>query len=207
MTKKSIQEKLSSPMSAIGIGTIRSIARTASDPEIRDEIVDLLYSEDPYVARNAAWVITHFAKYVLRQLEPQQGKFIELAMATSNTSLRRLLLNILERQKYSADTLRADFLNFCLEHMIAPEEPYGIQSLCMKLAYKQCSLFPELLDEYKQSLEIMPAIYAPSLMNLRKRFLTKMENEEKRRLRHEQRKRERRMKRLLRRKDRIKKNA
>ena len=39
-----------------------------------------------------------------------------------------------------------------MEHMMMPDEPYGVRSLCMKLAYTLSLPYPELLEEVRQSL-------------------------------------------------------
>ena len=71
------------------------------------------------------------------------------------------------------DDLRTDFLNFCFEHMVSIEEFPGIQTLCMKLAYRMCTFYPELMDELKRTLEAMEIeYYKPAVKCLRKRILS-----------------------------------
>ena len=71
------------------------------------------------------------------------------------------------------DDLRTDFLDFCFEHMVSIEEFPGIQTLCMKLAYRMCSFYPELMDELKRTLEAMEIdYYNPAVKCLRKRILS-----------------------------------
>jgi hypothetical protein len=71
------------------------------------------------------------------------------------------------------DDLRTDFLDFCFEHMVSIEEFPGIQTLCMKLAYRMCTFYPELMDELKRSLEAMEIdYYKPAVKGLRKRILS-----------------------------------
>ena len=60
---------------------------------------------------------------------------------------RRFLLSLLERQNYSADAIRPDFLNACFAWLMSDNEPPGVRSTAIKLAYKQCYQIPELLDE------------------------------------------------------------
>ena len=66
-----------------------------------------------------------------------------------------------------------DFLDFCFEHMVNIEEFPGIQTLCMKLAYRMCTFYPELMDELKRTLEAMEIdYYKPAVKCLRKRILS-----------------------------------
>ena len=100
-------------------------------------------------------------------------ELIEQAIQTENSSLRRLTLNIIERLKMSEEDLRTDFLDFCLEHMVSIEEFPGVQTLCMKLAYRMCSFYPELMDELKRTLEMMDIeYYKPAVKGLHQRILS-----------------------------------
>ena len=70
------------------------------------------------------------------------------------------------------DDLRTDFLDFCLDHMQNPDEYPGIQSLSLKLAYKMCLFYPELMDELKRTLQAMEMeYYSPALRSVRNRIL------------------------------------
>ena len=158
------------------IGDIKAQAHEAQNsPEAKEKILTLIHSGDAVEARNAAWVMTHFCDREIRLISDRHDEFIDLAMTTSNSSLRRLMLNIVERQDIREEDLRSNFLDFCLTHMVSPTEEPGIQSLCMKLAYKQCKFFPELLDEFKSTLEMMEDGYATCIQSLRKKFLKKLQ--------------------------------
>ena len=92
---------------------------------------------------------------------------------SESSSVRRLTLNIIERLKMNEDNLRTDFLDFCFEHMVSIEEFPGIQTLCMKLAYRMCTFYPELMDELKRTIEAMEIdYYKPAIKCLRKRILS-----------------------------------
>ena len=101
------------------------------------------------------------------------NELIDQAIQTENSSVRRLTLNIIERLKMYEEELRTDFLDFCFEHMVSIEEFPGIQTLCMKLAYRMSSFYPELTDELKRTLEAMEiAYYKPAVKGLRKKILS-----------------------------------
>lgn len=109
----------------------------------------------------------------LSELQVTLNELIDQAMQTANSSVRRLTLNIIERLILEEDDLRTDFLDFCFEHMVSIEEFPGIQTLCMKLAYRMCSFYPELMDELKRTLEAMEIeYYKPAIKCLRKRILS-----------------------------------
>ena len=151
------------------------------------------FSEDYRVARSALWGLTKASKEELSQLQVILNELIDQAMLTENSSVRRLSLNIVERLwerprvgasagmgerssgmrlEMSEDDLRTDFLDFCFEHMIDVEEFPGIQSVCMKLAFRMCKFYPELMDELKRTLEAMEIdCYKPAVKCVRNRIL------------------------------------
>ena len=125
------------------------------------------------MARSALWGLTKATNEELSELQVILNELIDQAMQTENSSVRRLTLNIIERLKMDEDDLRTDFLDFCFEHMVSIEEFPGIQTLCMKLAYRMCIFYPELMDELKRTLEAMEIdYYKPAVKCLRKRILS-----------------------------------
>ena len=132
-----------------------------------------VFSEDYLVARSALWGLTKASKEELAQLQVILNELINHAMQTENSSIRRLSLNIIERLEMSENDLRTDFLDFCFEHMIDVEELPGIQSVCMKLAFRMCKFYPELMDELKRTLEAMEIdYYKPAVKGVRSKILS-----------------------------------
>ncbi len=131
-----------------------------------------MHHEDYHVARNALWGLTKANNKELSQLQGILHELIDLAMQTENSSVRRLSLNIVERLEMKEEDLRTDFLDFCLDHMTNIEEFPGIQSLCMKLAFRMCKFYPELMDEFIRTLEAMEiGYYKPAVKSVRSRIL------------------------------------
>ena len=119
------------------------------------------------------WGLTKASKEELTQLQVILNELINQAMLTENSSVRRLSMNIIERLEMSEDDLRTDFLDFCFEHMIDVEEFPGIQSVCMKLAFRMCKFYPELMDELKRTLEAMEIdYYKPAVKCVRSKILS-----------------------------------
>ncbi len=135
-------------------------------------ILRFMHSGDERVARNAFWSLTKATDKELSQLQPILNDCIDLALTTPSSSVRRLSLNIIERLKMEEEDLRTDFLDFCLEHMADTDELPGIQSISMKLAYRMCKFYPELMDEFKVTLESMETeYYKPAVNCVRSRIL------------------------------------
>ena len=132
-----------------------------------------VFDSDYRVARSALWGLTKATNEELSELQVILNGLIDQAMRTENSSVRRLTLNIIERLKMSEEDLRTDFLDFCFEHMVSIEEYSGIQTLCMKLAYRMCTFYPELMGELKRTIEAMEIdYYKPAIKCLRKRILS-----------------------------------
>lgn len=126
--------------------------------------VALLHDDDALVARNAAWVLTKCTKRELRQLLPMLNEFIDIALSTPSETLRRLTLNIIERLPLAKESIRTDFLDFCLDQMVRLSTPAGIQALCMKIAYRLCMHYPELHEEIMRTVGSLDlSLYQPAL--------------------------------------------
>ena len=131
------------------------------------------FDADYRVARSALWGLTKASDDELSQLQVLLNELIDQAMQTENSSVRRLTLNVIERLELTEDDLRIDFLDFCMEHMVAGDEFPGVQTLCMKLAYRMCSFYPELLEEFMRIVDAMEIdYYKPAVKGLRANILS-----------------------------------
>lgn len=133
------------------------------------------YAFDPdyRVARSALWGLTKAEKTELSVLRVLLNELMDQAMQSDNSSVRRLSLNIIERLDMDEQDLRTDFLDFCFEHMVSPNEFPGVQSVCMKLVFRMCGFYPELMDELIRTLEAMDVSYfKPSVKGIRSKILS-----------------------------------
>lgn len=131
-----------------------------------------VFCHDELVVRNALWVLTKAGKDELSPLHDLLNPLVELAMQTENSSVRRMLLCVVERLNMTEDDLRTDFLDFCFDQMMNLEAPPAIQAVCMKLAYRMCCFYPELTDELTRTLESMETdFYKPAVRCVRNRVL------------------------------------
>lgn len=130
------------------------------------------FCADHRVARSALWGLTKASKAELMPLQGLLDPLIEQAMHTSDSSVRRLTLNLVERLSMEEEDLRTDFLDFCFDHMMDVGEYSAIQAVCMKLAFHMCSFYPELMDELKRTIEAMEIdYYKPAVKNVRRKIL------------------------------------
>lgn len=156
------------------IGDIKALAQRAHrEHAYRESLFNEMLTGEGREAYYAAWVLTHLPAGDNDAIAVHREELTALAIATQDTSLRRLALVLLERLEWGIDDVRTDLLDFCLEHMMLPEEPYGVKSLCMKLAYQQCRHYPELKEELRQSLLLLrPEELGSGVKHTRNKILT-----------------------------------
>lgn len=158
------------------IDDIKALAHRAhSDAGFRDSLFEEMQGDDLREAYNAAWALTHLPKEDNIYINMYRAKLVQLAITTSEVPLRRLSMVLLERLEWGRDDIRTDLLDFCLEHMMLADEPYGVKALCMKLAYQQCRHYPELKEELRQSLLLMePSELGTGVRHTRNKILGEM---------------------------------
>ena len=133
---------------------------------------EFMHCDNPRVARNALWVLTKATDEELASLQVVHNELIGLAISTEHSAVRRLSLNVAMRLKMDEDDLRTDFLDFCLYHMTDIAELPGVQSICMKLAFRMCGFYHELMDEFRRTLEAMEiSYYKPAVKSVRNKIL------------------------------------
>lgn len=138
------------------IEDIKALAQRAhKDAEERERMFGIMLSGEGREAYYAAWALTHLPAADNEYIDAHREALVQLAVNTPEVPLRRLSMVLLERLEWGIDDVRTDLLDFCLEHMMLPDEPYGVKALCMKLAYRQCRHYPELCAELKQCLLLM----------------------------------------------------
>ncbi len=172
-------------MATLHIEDIRAMARLAhSDGTYREGLFASMLGDDRTEAVHAAWALTHLPKSDLVWLAGHRSELVDIAVSTADTSLRRLSLALLERLAWpanghvngGADSEPPEYytllLDFCFTHMMLATEPYGVRSLCMKLAYKLSLPYPELLGELRQNLLLLePSDLGPGVRHTRNKIL------------------------------------
>ncbi len=148
-----MKEQLSQPMHKEDVVATAQLA--AKDERVLEEVYRLLYDDDKRTSDNAAWVLTHLPPARHKWLIPRKDEMTDEALRTQSITKRRLIMALLEKQEFTAEEIRTDFLDFCLARLVDPDEPYGIRALAAKLAYAQCRHFPELCGELRQTLELV----------------------------------------------------
>ena len=167
-------------MQRLEMGDINEIISLAQrDETTRSELYKLVFDLHDKLSVNALWIMTHYSATTNRWLYDKQNELIDKVLISDNSSQKRLLLSLIYKQPL-AEPLRVDFLDFCLSKTISQEEPYGVTTLCMKLAYEMCRTIPELLQEYRVALDMMePSMLPPSLRTTHKNILKSMNSKKR----------------------------
>lgn len=158
------------------VDDIKLLAQSAHyDVEVCEALFRTMIMGEGKAASNAAWALTHLPRTDDYRLEPHRDDLVKLALNTTEVPIRRLSLALLERMDWGLDDVRTDLLDFCMEHMMMPGEPYGIKALCMKIAYLICRHYPELKEELRQSLLLLePSELGTGVKHTRGKILEKL---------------------------------
>ncbi len=122
---------------------------------LKEQLYQLTLDSDRRVATNALWVFTHFAAVDMEWLYAKHDQLIDRCLNEKDATKLRLMLNLLLRQPYTEEDIRTDFIDFCLTRLADPKSPYAVRAQCIKLAYEQMRYWPELLNELRQTLEMI----------------------------------------------------
>ena len=157
------------------IEAIRVYTHGKENDARKEELYRVMMDDEGRAGGNAVWIFSHFTEEDNEWLFSKQQELIDAVMSTENITKRRIMMVLLERQTFMEQGFRGDYLDFCFEHMAMLQEPYGIRALCMKQAFVQCSLVPELLPELEATLELMDNNYlSPGLRTAKRNVLKKM---------------------------------
>ena len=101
---------------------------------------------------------------------------IDRVLVEKNETKRRLMLQLLLRQPFEEESLRSDFIDFCIAKITACSQPYAIRCYCMKLAYEQMKYYPELLEELKMALDMLKQeVLSPGMLSAKRQIIKSSE--------------------------------
>lgn len=146
---------LSHRLSMDGINEICLLVQGEQNHSLKEQLYQLTLDNDRRVAVNALWVFTHFAVVDNEWLYAKHDQLIDRCLKEQDATKLRLMLNLLLRQPYTEEDIRTDFIDYCLMQLTDPKSPYAVRALCIKLAYEQMRYWPELLNELRQTLELI----------------------------------------------------
>ena len=175
-----MREKLTGRLSQDDIMELCFLTQGDRNNHQKEELYQLTFDEDDRVAFNALRVLAHFDLANNEWLYSKHDELIDRVMKEEHVGKRRLMLNLLLRQPYEEESLRSDFIDFCIGKITACSQPYAIRAYCIKLAYEQMKFYPELLAELKMALDMLEQeSLSPGLASAKRQILKKIKKESK----------------------------
>lgn len=160
----------------MSIGDIQEICALAQDEQAEstiEELYALTLDADDRTSANALWCLTHIDDHVW--LHAKRDELIGRALAENSITKLRLMLTLLLRQPFEEDSLRSDFIDFCVNKITACSLPYAIRALCMKLPFEQMKHHRELLAELEAALELLEQeSLSPALASAKRQVMEKI---------------------------------
>ena len=146
---------LTQRLSQSEIKQLCALTHGARNNHLKEGLYQLTLDDDRRVAVNALWTFTHFAADDNVWLFAKHDQLIDRCLKEKDATKLRLMLNLLLRQPFDEEAIRTDFIDFCLTRLADPKSPYAVRAQCIKLAYEQMRYWPELLNELRQTLEMI----------------------------------------------------
>ncbi len=172
-----MRQKLSHKLALSDILHICLLMQGKDNDSRKEELYRLTFDKDERVAVNALWVFTHFDSINNEWLYTKHDDLIDRVLIEPTVTKRRLMLTLLLRQPFDENSLRSDFIDFCVSKITACAQPYAIRALCIKLAYEQMKYYPELLAELKMALGMLEQeVLSPGLMSAKRQIMKKINN-------------------------------
>ena len=162
----------------LGVNDIYSLGLQTQGKEnncLKEVLYQLTFDENDRVSFNALWALSHFDEANNPWLFQKHDDLIDRVLVEKNETKRRLMLHLLLRQPFEEESLRSDFIDFCIAKITACSQPYAIRCYCMKLAYEQMKYYPELLEELKIALDMLEQeVLSPGMLSAKRQIMKKI---------------------------------
>ena len=150
-----MKESLTNRLSQDELHELCALTQGEQNNHLKEELYQLTLDNDRRVAINALWTFTHFALADNEWLYAKHDQLIDRCLKEKDATKLRLMLNLLLRQPFDEEDIRTDFIDYCLMRLTDPKSPYAVRAQCIKLAYEQMKYWPELLNELRQTLNMI----------------------------------------------------
>lgn len=144
------RKALDVPISKLSIEEL--VQDICGQPEYLKDIYRLISDEKQTVSWRAIWVCEKVSEIHPGWFIPMLDDITRRLFVCNHDGSKRLLLSILYNVPVSAP-ISVDLLNYCLDHMLSPQESIGVQALAIRMSYVLCKQEPELLKELQLILE------------------------------------------------------
>lgn len=167
-----IREILLKPLSRNFLDDI--IRSTINDPDSFHIIYSLIWDRERKVSWRATWACEKISDAKPEWFGGKEDELISLLLNCNHDGMKRILLSILYKLP-TPEPVPVNLLDFSLQRMLDLKESAGVQSLCIKMAYKLCIKEPDLLYELKVYLEnAEPGYYSVAVRTCLKNILRRI---------------------------------
>ena len=127
---------------------------------LKEELYQLTFDENDRVSFNALWALSHFDEANNPWLFQKHDDLIDRVLVEKNETKRRLMLHLLLRQPFEEESLRSDFIDFCIAKITA---------------YEQMKYYPELLEELRMALDMLEQeVLSPGMLSAKRQIMKKI---------------------------------
>lgn len=133
----------------------KTVLWTVESAANRASVWAFAHSTDRRTSANALWIMTHLPALEKDWLSSLQNELIDMLLTETDTGKKRMLLQLLKVQEYDPNSIRTDFLDYCLSKINSESETYAVRCFCIYSAFRMCRHFPELITELEHHLEMM----------------------------------------------------
>ena len=170
-----MRKKLQGKIKINAINEVCCMTQGKKNNHRKEDLYQLTYDEDDHVAFNALHVLSHFDSANNEWLCSKHDNLIDRVMNEKHVGKCRLMLNLLLRQPFGAESLRPDFIDFCIAMITDSTQSYAIRAYCMKLAYEQMKYHRELLEELRMTLDMLEqGALSPGLLSAKRLIMKKI---------------------------------
>lgn len=148
-----LEELLSQRINKLQINHI--VREALSHDDVADNLYRLTLSANDRVSVNALWCLSHLPKSFAPRLQAKQDELIDRLLSETHPARKRILLQLLREQDFDKETLRPDFIDYCLRKINSECEPYAVRCFSIYCALKQCRHYPELIEELRLHLDML----------------------------------------------------
>lgn len=112
----------------LGVNDIYSLCLQTQGKEnncLKEELYQLTFDENDRVSFNALWALSHFDEANNPWLFQKHDELTDRVLVEKNETKRRLMLQLLLRQPFEEESLRSDFIDFCIAKITACSQQIG----------------------------------------------------------------------------------
>lgn len=140
-------------------------------PELIEWVIDLLKNGQKAEAMKASWLLTHLWDADQSFFIEIQNQIIEAVLSTSDDSVRRNLLRMIDGFSLSEDQ-QGMLFEPCLEWMVSEKYAVAVRANAMQILYRIALREPDLIPELEQQISSLMDYSSAGIRSRGKKILS-----------------------------------